>query len=136
MEKHNERGREGEGELGESFIRSVWSSSKDVVVEMGDVGLDLVTKSELLESIPVLGVFAKLSKAAYSLRNRLFLKKLQKFFKAVINNTCDEEKEEFRRKMESDPELGRKVGENTILLIERHGALINRVYWGKCLSVG
>jgi hypothetical protein len=61
MEKHNERGREGEGELGESFIRSVWSSSKDVVVEMGDVGLDLVTKSELLESIPVLGVFAALS---------------------------------------------------------------------------
>jgi cobalamin biosynthesis protein CbiD len=83
MEKHNERGREGEGELGESFIRSVWSSSKDVVVEMGDVGLDLVTKSELLESIPVLGVFAKLSKAAYSLRNRLFLKKLQNFLRLL-----------------------------------------------------
>lgn len=129
MENREER--ESEEELGESFIRSIWSTSKDAVVELGDIGLNLVTNSTVLDSIPVLGVFASLAKAAFSLRDRIFLKKLIIFFEAVKKGTSDEKIEEFRRKMESDPQLRRRVGENTILLIERHDSFDKSRILGK-----
>jgi hypothetical protein len=133
MENPDEMEREEE-ELGESFMRSIWNSSKDVFIAMGDIGLSLVTNSTVLDGIPALGVVAGLAKAAYSLRDRLFLKKLYNFFEAVIKNTTDEKKEEFRRKMESDPELRRRVGENTILLIERHDSFDKSSILGKVFA--
>lgn len=127
--------------LAESLIESVgFSSLSDVSVEASDIALDLLLKDGLFKDIPVIGWLFKSGSAIKSITERLFLKKVALFLYGVGKASLRERKI-FKNKLSNDPKYKIKVGENILLLIDRHdrleksymlGQLMSKVITGEC----
>lgn len=108
-----------ENNLGLAIIDVVASDNiNDVTTTMLDASLTPILEGSVLEEIPLVGVFFKLFKAGYAIRERLFVRKLGKFL-LELNTVPLEEREKFIYEINNDPELKQKVGENLLLLIDR-----------------
>ena len=61
-----------------SIVESIRNSPEthDLVVSYAELGLEAITDSELIDQIPVLNTLVALGKAALSIRDRIFAKKM------------------------------------------------------------
>jgi hypothetical protein len=120
---------------GRALMRSIWSSGgSDIIIESVDILLDSVLDEGLLRDIPVVGWIAKTYGLVNTVRERLFLKKILLFLRGTQATTA-EERRAFAEKMEANPKFQRKVGEDLLLLLDRHectekSELLGKVYAG------
>lgn len=129
--------------LGESLMESVGSSSlPEIASEAADIALDSALNDGLLKDIPVFGWLAKAYSAYQSITDRIFLKKLALFLSGVSKASVSE-REKFKSNLNNEPEFRKKVGENLLLLIDKHerleksyllGKLMAKVVEGECSS--
>src|SRR5687767_7830531 len=109
--------------LGELLIESVGLSSlTDIATEASDIALDIVLNDGLLKEIPVFGWLVKAYSAYHSITDRMFLKKVALFLSGV-GHAPQAERQNFRSKLDSEPAFRKKVGENLLLMIDKHERL-------------
>jgi hypothetical protein len=94
----------------------------DGASDLIDFAFDQVTDSELLKDLPFIGFAVKIAKAGLSVRDRLFLRKVQLFL-AALPKIEDEKKARFQEQLDSDKEFRNRVGETLLLIIERLDSL-------------
>jgi hypothetical protein len=83
-----------------------------------DVAVDLATDIELLESLPFFGSAVKAARLALSVRDRLFLRKVQLFLLA-LPKIGDAEKARLHEQLDNDKDFRDRVGETLVLILER-----------------
>lgn len=119
--------------LGDSLIESVLrAGAADVGSKVSEIALCAVLEEDLFRDVPVLGWLWKLYAVGRTVRDHLFLKKIALFLFGTQSATR-ESKEEFRKKTEGNLKFRRKVGENILLLLERHDSfdkseLLGRIF--------
>jgi hypothetical protein len=105
--------------LGTSLVESTWSSGgKDITADVSEFALDAELGEGILEKIPVFGLLVKGYGVVTTIRDRLFLKKVAQFLLGG-SEVIEDEKGQFREKLDSDPSFCRKVGETLVLLLDR-----------------
>ncbi|NTV47317.1 MAG: hypothetical protein HGB11_12540 [Chlorobiales bacterium] len=104
--------------LGLSLTESLDKSGlKDRGVDFLEVGLDSVLKEGVLKDIPILGALVSISKAAISVKDMLFLRKIWRF----LQNVDDiQEKDRTKFISELSSEEKQNLGEKILLLLDRH----------------
>jgi hypothetical protein len=127
--------------LGESLVESFGLPSlSDIAVEASDIVLDVGLDDGILKEVPVFGWLIKAYSTYHSITDRIFLKKLALFLSGV-SHASEEERKNFKSKLNSEPAFRKKVGENLLLLIDRHerlekshilGKVFSKVIEGKC----
>ena len=120
--------------LGESLIESVGAAGlTEIALEASDIALDLALNDGLLKDIPVFGWLAKGYSAYRNIADRLFLKKVALFLSGVGKASASE-REKFKSELNRDPEFRKRVGENLLLLINRHERLEKSYLLGKLMT--
>jgi hypothetical protein len=94
----------------------------ELVADLGDVALDTLTDSEVIESVPFLGLGYKAAKAVGSIPDRLFIKKLTKFIEQ-IESVSDSEKRVLLHSFEKDGNRDR-IGTTLMLVLNNLTELI------------
>ncbi len=116
-----------------SLVDSIGQSNlSEVAAEAGDVILDSLLEDGVLKDVPVFGWLFKAYNAGQSISDRLFMRKVAAFLYGV-GDAPAEKREEFQREVAEDDKYRRKVGENLLLLIDRHerlekSALLGRMF--------
>lgn len=120
--------------LEESLIESVGSSSlSDIALEASDIALDAVLDNGLLKEIPVFSWLAKAYSTYQSITDRMFLKKVALFLSGV-SHAPETERRDFKNKLDNEPKFRKKVGENLLLLIDKHERLEKSFILGKIMA--
>jgi hypothetical protein len=120
--------------LGPSLVKSIFSSELvEIIADIAELPLDSVLAEGALKEVPVLGLLVKGYGVATTIRDLVFLKKVQKFLYGTGSFT-EGEKSEFREKIDSDPDFCRKVGENLVLLLDRHDNFDKAYILGKVFA--
>lgn len=109
-----------EESLGKSLIQTAWSAGVgDIAAEAAELPLDSLLEEGPFKDLPFVGIVLKVVGVATAVKERLFLKKVAKFLSA-LRDIPQEKREQFREKLAVEPEFQARVGENLILLIDRH----------------
>ncbi|MBF0171766.1 MAG: hypothetical protein HQK87_11905 [Nitrospinae bacterium] len=95
---------------GEARIFSV-GAVETILDTVFEVGTDFIDKFPITSSVTAL------VRGGFTIKDRLFIRKLYYFFDN-IEEVTDEEKQEFLRQYASDEKKQRKLGENIIVLLE------------------
>jgi len=93
------------------------SDASGALVEVAEVGLDAALKEGVLRDIPVLGSLVGLAKAAGTVRDHLFAKKVARFLVALYDVPA-QERAAFLNDHVS-PEDQRRLGDTILLLLDR-----------------
>lgn len=121
-------------ELGNSLIKSAGSTElSDASVEALDIAVDALMDDGILKDIPIFGWAVKAIKAGQNIRDAIFLRKIAMFLKGVSGVSADE-KREFTEKIENDVNHRQKVGENLLLLIDRHERIEKSLLLGRLFA--
>lgn len=120
--------------VGTSLVESVLSAGvADIVSDVAELALDATLDEVLLKDVPVFGWLFKAYGVVTTIRERIFLSKVAKFLQAT-STVSDREREKFREKLAANPEFSRKVGENLVLLLDRHDNMDKAQILGKAFS--
>lgn len=96
----------------------VHSKLNEVSVDIAEIGLDTFLDEGVLREVPLIGSIVNIVRSGFSIRDKLFIRKLCTFL-IPLSNIPEQEKEKFAGKLDTDPKLKRKVGDNLILLLDR-----------------
>lgn len=94
----------------------------ELAADFGDVVIDTLTDSEVIESVPFLGLGYKAAKAVGSIPDRLFIKKLTKFIEQ-IESVSDSKRRELLHSFEKDGNRER-IGTTLMLVLNNLTELI------------
>lgn len=120
--------------IGTSLMDSALSDgAADIAGGVADLALDAVLDEGVLRDVPVFGWLVKTYGIGSIVRERIFLAKIARFLQATTV-VSDQEREKFRKKLSANPEFSRKVGENLILLLDRHDNMEKAHILGKVFS--
>ncbi len=92
----------------------------DLAIDYLDIGLDMITDSDIIEAIPVVKTFVSLYKGTMSIKERFFAKKLMIFASEIYNGNVPEN-EIIRRKeaIENNEKWIRKEIEEIAIFLDR-----------------
>lgn len=123
-----------DGSIGAFLVEStVLGGAAEIAGEVAELALDSVLDEGVLKNVPVFGWLAKAHGMITSIRERIFLGKVAKFLRSTAT-VSDLEKKSFRDKLAADPDFGRRVGENLVLLLDRHDNMEKACILGKIFS--
>lgn len=89
----------------------------DVFSDFAEIGLDQIFEDEIVKQLPIIRSVASLVKAGFSIRDRLFARKILLFLKEV--STADQEsREKFAQKISAGQTM-EKAGESLLLLLDK-----------------
>ncbi len=109
--------------LPESLLQSIDNSySREALIELGDsllgdIGGELF-KSDVLAKLPIIGWLAAALKSGYSIRDKLYVRKLLMFL-AETCEASDKDRQKFRAKLDSNPEEAKKAGATILDIIDK-----------------
>lgn len=102
-----------------AFIDSIPSDSlKDLSSDYSELLLDSLLNDGILKEIPVFGTLFKIFKVGSGIKDYMFSKKIL-IFLSKLNEVSLEKREQFYNKIENDPKIKQKLGENILLLLEK-----------------
>jgi hypothetical protein len=105
----------------------------NITTDISEVGLDRLLDDGFIKDLPVIGNIAKLFKAYFNIRDRIFLAKVAKFlFK--LKDVSERERRSFKDKIRNDTKLKKKVGLNLVLILERLDDFKKPDIIGKCFA--
>lgn len=88
-------------------------------VETGDIVLKLITDSAIFDEIPLLASVYKFGKAAFSIPNILFLRKMERFMQAVNDGTTEAERCRFAEQLKHNQQRLEEFYEYLLLRVEK-----------------
>lgn len=90
----------------------------DLAIDYLDIGLDMITNSEIVEAIPIVKTFVSLYKGTMSIKERFFAKKLIIFVSEIHSGNVSEEEIQIRQKAIKNKEkwVKKEIEEITIFL--------------------
>ncbi len=122
------------GNIGTSLVESALSNgAAEIARDVAELALDAALDEGLLKDVPVFGWLFKAYGVATTIRERIFLSKVSKFLQATAA-VSDSDRVKFREKIAADPEFCRKIGENLVLLLDRHDNMDKAHILGKVFS--
>lgn len=108
-----------EGQLGTSLIATLSKSDlPEALGNLSEVAFDSILTDGVLKDIPVIGTLISLGKAAGSVRNYFFAKKMLIFLNSMASLPL-EERDSLVKKLDADENFRGSVGETIIELIAR-----------------
>jgi hypothetical protein len=120
-----------EEEVALSLLDSVGSPAAEVAAEYAELALDELLDNPALEQIPVFGTLLKVKKAADSIRDALFAKKVLRFLHGAADTA--EACAKFVLK-HSDPKERRRVGETLLLLLDKADDMVKADMIGRLFA--
>lgn len=99
---------------------SILSPVSDIGIDIAETGIDLLISNEILQSFPIIGSFVSVGKAAVSLRDVLYVKRICTFVQNIQNKPNSEDAiKEFQREVEANPKKMSKIMEITLDYLEK-----------------
>jgi hypothetical protein len=106
-------------DIGRAVLTAVVKSGgKDIAIEGADIVLDVVTDSELVDELPVVSWIVKAGRIGQSIRDQLFVRKLQRFLMA-LEQIPDNERMAFGEQLNDDSAVRQDLGEQLIIILDR-----------------
>lgn len=104
-----------------SFKESIFSDVADIAVDLGEIGIDSVLRDGLIKDIPIVSVFYKFANIATSIREQYLLKKTLIFIQEMNDGrVSDDVRNQYMKRLESDPKGLDKELEYILISIDRH----------------
>lgn len=94
----------------------------DIITDALEAIIDTQSQDGLLKEFPIIGVPIKLYKAFNGIKDRIFLKKLSRFFEE-LSSVSEGDRIEFWTKYEGDEKEKQKLGDQIIIYLDRHDNL-------------
>jgi len=94
------------------------SSLKEVSVSLGEIALDCFAEPGVIRDVPMIGSLLGLGKAALSVRDRLFMRKLGSFLHQ-LEPSSDKDRQSLIQRVNQSEEDTSYVGEKILHLVER-----------------
>lgn len=109
-------------DLASSLIDSIYSPAiSDLSQDVIEIALDSVLEDGLVREIPVVKTIVAIGKSVAGVRDRIFLRKVLRFY-AGLSSLTVEEKESFLRDVESDKQR-KRLGETLVMILDRYDHL-------------
>lgn len=125
---------DSEGSIGVSLVKSALSGgAAEIAGDVAELALDAALDEGVLKDVPVFGWFFKAYGITATIRERIFLNRVAKFLQATAA-VSDLDRETFQEKLSADLEFCRKVGENLVLLLDRHDNIDKAHILGRVFS--
>jgi len=107
-------------EINKSLVETLKSSNLgNISIDFSEIALDQLTKSDgVAKDIPIVGILVKLIKFGISVKDIIFLKKLNKFL-WHMKDIPHSKRVELIEKLENDSKYNEDVGAKIMLLLER-----------------
>ena len=106
-------------DIGRAILTAVVKAGgEDIAIEGSDIILDAVTNSELVDELPVVSWIVKAGRIGTSVRDQLFIRKLQRFLTA-LQDIPDHERLAFDDQLNDDPAKRQNLGEQLITILDR-----------------
>jgi hypothetical protein len=106
-------------DLGKAILDgAVNDDSKEVALELAEIGLHSVLEEGVLKEVPMLRTVLAAWKTRTAIHDRLFLRKVASFIRASPKFTQDE-RESFAREHLSDPEKTKKLSDAIVLILDK-----------------
>ena len=106
-------------ELERSIEKSIeLKNLKSIIFDAGEFTIDSILENDALKTIPVFGTIHNICKVGIGIRDRIFLKKILRFLKEIAE-IGQEDRLSMIEKLERDPKFRNRVGEYTIMLLDR-----------------
>jgi len=100
-----------------SLIKSILSSGgKDILSDIGEITLEAVVKSDIVDKVPVVGSIVKLFSIGHSINDSYFILKLLRFLKEFYS-VSEAEKAEFKSRLKDDEKFDVNVGDKLIEIL-------------------
>ncbi len=106
-------------QLSEALTETIKDDNfQGVIADLSETGLDAVLKEGVLRDLPFIGSIVGLAKAGVSVRDVLFMKKIQAFLYQLKNTNVEDRRKEIE-KIDNDPSYKTKVGEKLLHIIDK-----------------
>jgi hypothetical protein len=106
-------------DLGNSILASACNAeTKDLVVDLGELGLDAALEEGVLKEIPVLKSIIACHKTWEAIHDQLFLRKIAGFLFACPRFT-DAEKQKFLNEHLNGPQSTTRLSDSIVLVLDR-----------------
>jgi len=89
-----------------------------IILDAGEVTIDSILENDALKSIPILGTIYNVYKTGIGIRDSILIKKILRFLKE-ISEIEQEDRISMIERLEHDPKFRNRVGEYTIMLLDR-----------------
>jgi len=100
-----------------SIIKSILSSGgKDILSDMGEITLEAVAKSDIVDKIPVVNWLRSCYSIGHSINDSYFILKLLRFLKEFYS-VSEAEKTELKSRLKDDTKFDVKVGDKLIEIL-------------------
>lgn len=109
-------------------------SFAELSIDAADTTLQLLSDSELFDQIPIVGLLYKFGKAAYSVPNLLFLKKVETFIRTVNDKTTEAQREFFAETIKQDEKRLNLLYENLLHKVDSFDDATKPKIYGKIFS--
>ncbi|MDX2212198.1 MAG: hypothetical protein SFY66_02805 [Oculatellaceae cyanobacterium bins.114] len=90
----------------------------DTSIELFEVIGDQVFDDGLIKDLPILGTAVNLARVGRNIRDRIFLKKIEKFIFS-LSKIEEIERQKFYNQLEKNPKLKQRMGEVLVLILDR-----------------
>lgn len=98
----------------------VLQNLSDVLSDLSEVELDNILNNDFVKDIPVISTAAHICKAVHGIRERSYIKKLEKFINAMQQGIASSEQADYYKKRISDnPKSRNKEVEYLLIIIDR-----------------
>ena len=108
----------------------VRDETADIIANLAEVGIDTLLNEGLYRDIPVLSTIIGLGRVAHSIPDLILRAKICRFLTS-LPSISDADRQRFNSEMERDPQMGRKVGQVVVLLLDRFNDLAKAQIFGK-----
>lgn len=109
-------------------------SFTELSIDTADITLQLLSESEIFDQIPIVGLLYKFGKAAYSIPNLLFLKKVEAFIRTVNDKTTEAQREFFAETIKQDEKRLSLLYENLLHKVDSFDDATKPRIYGKIFS--
>jgi hypothetical protein len=107
--------------------------SISVFKSLSEVIFDAALDDGILKEVPTVGTLFSFVRLPWSIRDRIFLKKLSRFVYQLAT-VPEEQLRKFRDKINADPKFRDRVGEKVLLVIERADDMEKAPLLGRALA--
>ncbi len=103
----------------EPMDQSIFQKSYEVGENLLELDFDELSKSDIIEVIPILRAINKISKGVLKVRDRFFIKKIILFINQYNSGMNTEEIQKFVSNILTDGKFRKKVNEKILILLDR-----------------
>ena len=120
--------------LSDKIVESVYSPElNQLCVDVAEVDFDALLRDGILKDLPIIGSIVTLFKGTMDIRDRIFVAKIARFL-FNLTSTPFEQRESFKREINQNARIKRKVGTSLVLILDRLDDIEKTDFLSKCFK--